>query len=112
MLSWLTIFSALSFFVYGFGCVFTVHMAKEFERYGLAHFRVMTGVLQILGALGLTLGVFGFPVIGMLAALGLSLQMFFGVLVRIRVRDHLSQCLPAFFYFCLNAVIAIGFSGF
>jgi hypothetical protein len=110
MLVVLAVFSAVSFYAYGVGCLLAAHMVVEFNRYGLAKFRALTGILQLLGAVGLTIGVLGVPVIGFLAAIGLSLQMALGVGVRIKIRDSLLQCMPAFFYFCLNAWIAYLFT--
>ncbi len=110
MFEWLTAFSALSFFGYGLGCLYSRRMVDEFERYGLVRFRKLTGVLQVLGASGLALGLFGYTAVGFLAAVGLSLQMFSGWIVRLRIRDTLMQCLPALFYMGLNAFIALCFA--
>ena len=41
--------SAVAFLFYGIVCVSTSHMKVEFERYGLARFRVLVGVLECLG---------------------------------------------------------------
>lgn len=98
--------SALSFYIYGASCVLTTHMVAEFERYGLTRYRKLTGYLQVAGATGLLLGLAGFHRIGFLAALGLSLQMFAGLVVRIRLRDRPVQCVPAFIYMGLNATVA------
>ncbi len=102
----LAVFSALSFLGYGISCILSAHMAVEFERYGLARFRALTGVLQLIGAIGLTFGILGFPWVGLIAAAGLSLQMLLGVCVRIKIRDSFVQAMPAFAYMCLNAYIA------
>lgn len=111
MLAYLTGFTAVSFYLYGFSCLRSAHMAAEFERYGLARFRALTGWLQLAGALGLTLGIWGYPLMGFLAAAGLSLQMAFGVAVRVHLRDSGWQCLPALFYCALNGYIAYLFLG-
>jgi hypothetical protein len=111
MFTFLTAFVALSFYVYGISCLVSARMSVEFERYGLAKFRALTGVLQLAGALGLTLGLFGLVPVGFLAATGLSLQMALGVIVRLRIRDSLLQCFPAFFYFCLSGYVAFLFYG-
>ena len=105
----LAAFDALSFYLYGITCLASARMAAEFDRYGLARFRAITGSLQLAGAVGVTLGLFGFPDLGFWAAAGLSLQMALGVAVRVRIRDRWYQCLPAFFYGCLNAFLAWGF---
>ena len=79
-------------------------MLIEFERYKLSPYRKMTGILQIAGSLGLICG-FYFPQIGKIAALGLALQMFFGVIVRIRIKDSFLQMLPALIFFLINLFI-------
>jgi hypothetical protein len=98
----LHLFCAVSFIGYGTSCLVSRHMVREFERYGLARYRVLTGVLQLLGATGLLAG-FQFPLIGALAAGGLSLQMLFGFGVRLKVGDRLLLGLPALTYMVLCA---------
>lgn len=97
-------FSCLSFFAYGVACLTTNWMRREFERYRLARFRVVTGLLQLAGASGLFVGLF-VPALGCLAAAGLSLQMLLGVGVRITIRDSLLQAIPAAFYCGLNGAL-------
>ena len=109
MLIMLTSLSALSFFAYGISCLCSSHMVTEFERYGLARYRGLTGSLQILAAIGLSFGIIGFTVIGLMSAAGLSIQMLLGVCVRLRIRDSLIQASPAFAYMCLNASITYMF---
>ena len=109
MLILLTALSALSFFAYGISCLFSSHMLAEFERYGLARYRVLTGSLQVVAAIGLSFGALGFTAIGLMSAAGLSIQMLLGVCVRLRIRDSLVQASPAFAYMCLNGSIAYMF---
>ena len=96
------IFCLFSFCLYGFRCALTAHMATEFARYGIPQFRVLTGILQLVAAFGLLVGFF-YPWIGALAAGGLSLQMACGLIVRIRIKDSIIQCVPAMFYLLLCA---------
>jgi len=103
------ILTIVSFYGYGVSCVFSGHMLAEFERYGLVRFRKLTGYLQILGATGLLVGFVASPVVGLLAACCLSLQMLLGFGVRLRIRDSLVQCLPSFIYVWINAGLAFGF---
>ena len=97
---------ALSFFIYGWCCLYTKGMVAEFKRYRLSHFRRLTGMLQLLGATGLLAGLF-IPWVGGMAAAGLSLQMACGLGVRIKIRDTFLQCLPATFYMLLCGWVAI-----
>lgn len=79
-------------------------MIQEFSRYGLAKMRLLTGVLQVFGALGLIAG-FYVPFLTLLASLGLGILMFMGVIVRLRIRDSLLQTSPALFFCMLNFFI-------
>ncbi len=54
------IISAFAFLFYGFACLMSSELVVEFERYRLSKFRVLTGVLEVLGAIGLLVG-FVFP---------------------------------------------------
>jgi uncharacterized membrane protein YkgB len=98
----LNLFSAISFLGFGATCLFSQHMRKEFHRYGLASYRSLTGILQLIAFAGLIVGIW-VPVIGLLASGGLALQMLLGVAVRIKIGDSALQCVPATSYFVLNA---------
>jgi hypothetical protein len=79
-------------------------MKSEFKRFNLEKIGLLTVVLQIFGATGLLVGLFFKPIL-ILAALGLSLLMLSGLIVRIRVKDGLLVSLPALFFLLLNAFI-------
>ena len=96
--------SAIAFLFYGIVCLSTSHMKAEFERYGLARFRILVGVLECLGALGLLVGYFNRPVL-VLAAAGLMLTMLLGIATRIRIGDSLVRTLPAIVLRILNALV-------
>jgi len=98
------IFSSLSFFGYVFSYFYGTHMKKEFKRFGLEKMGLFTIILEILGALGLLIGVLYHPIL-IISSLGLSLLMFAGVLVRIKVKDNIWISLPAFLYMLVNAYI-------
>lgn len=97
---------SLSFFIYGWCCLYAKRMVAEFERYRLSNFRRLTGILQLLGATGLLAGLV-IPWVGGMAAAGLSLQMACGVGVRVSIKDTWLQCLPAMFYMLLCGWLAI-----
>ena len=81
-------------------------MKKEFIRFGLEKYGLLTIVFEILGALGILIGYFfNITLLFKVSALGLSILMLLGVLVRLRVKDGLFVTLPAFFFFLLNAYI-------
>lgn len=91
---------ALSFLGYGLSCLSSPHMVVEFQRYGLAGFRRITGILQLLAATGLIIGLF-LPPIGGIAAAGLALQMACGLVVRVKIGDPWYLCFPAGTYMLL-----------
>lgn len=108
LLAAIVLFSSLSFLAYGGSCLLAERMRAEFGRYGLSRFRVLTGILEILGAIGLLVGL-AVPLLGLMAASGLTLLMLAGVGVRVRIRDSFLQMLPAVFYLLLNGYIAAAF---
>ncbi len=99
-------FSALSFLGYGLSCVFTGRMREEFERFGLARYRVIVGLTQLVGAIGLVVGLQR-PIVGLVASGGLAFQMLMGVGVRIVIGDSFLQTLPAAFYLLLNSYLFV-----
>jgi uncharacterized membrane protein YphA (DoxX/SURF4 family) len=100
-----SILSGIGFLLYGLQCLRSPFMKQEFERFKVPQFRTLTGVLEILGGLGVILGIY-FPPIGILASLGLCLLMGLGVVTRVKINDTWLQCLPALFFCLLNGVIA------
>ncbi len=101
----LTIFSGISFFIYGYNCFFSEFMIQEFDRFRLSKpQRIITGVAQMLGAVGLFLGLF-YPFFGLLAAFGLSLLMLMGFVVRLKIKDKLKESLPSFIFMILNGYL-------
>lgn len=109
MFNFFCLLTIIAFLSYGSCCVFSRHMVAEFERYRLARFREITGYLQILGAVGLLVGFLLIPAAGLMAALGLSVQMLLGFGVRLRLRDSFLQCLPSFVFMLINAGLVLGF---
>ena len=87
--------------VYGLNCIFSPHIVVEFRRYRLERFRVLTGLLQILGSTGLLLS-FVSPFIGMIAAVGLTVLMLLGFCVRLKIRDSALQASPSFIFMLIN----------
>jgi hypothetical protein len=98
--------SGAAFAAYGLHCLLSDQMRREFERYGLRRFRVLTGVMQLAGSLGLLLG-FALRPLVIPAAAGLALLMLCGVVVRVAIRDPLTAALPALALLFLNTYIAV-----
>ena len=100
----LIIITSMAFFSYGFLCLTTDHMSEEFKRYGLTKYKKLTGVLEILGAIGLIVG-FSYTPILLIASLGLTMLMLLGVITRIRVKDPWYQIIPAFVLMFITGLI-------
>lgn len=82
------VLSIVLFLYYGLAVLVSDAMVTEFERFGLLRFRKFTGVLELLGALGLVLGYF-VPHFTIAAAGGLAVLMAAGVVVRILSLIHI-----------------------
>lgn len=102
----LVVLSGTAFLVYGTLCLFSERMVHEFERYGLARFRTLTGALEVLGGTGLLIGLLVSLPLLCFAAGGLAVLMLLGVGVRIRMRDGVLLTLPAFVLLCVNGYLA------
>ena len=96
--------SAILFAGYGLHAVFSASMVAEFKRYGLARFRVLTGLLQVAGSLGIFGGQFYHPLL-VISAGGLTVMMALGVMTRVRIKDPLSAAFPAFALAAMNLFI-------
>jgi hypothetical protein len=94
MMTILCIVSGISFLVFGSLILSTRHMEEEFERYGLSRFRKLVGLLELLGGLGILLGLH-FKILLLVSSLGLSLLMVLGVVTRLRVKDSFLETTPA-----------------
>jgi hypothetical protein len=98
--------SGLAFLIYGPLCLFTDHMKQEFERYQLSDFRKLVGALETLGGRGVWVGIWWEPLL-IFSAAGLSLLMLLGLIVRLRLRDPISQLLPAALLMIINLAMIL-----
>ena len=96
--------SSLCFLAYAFSYFNEPHMKNEFKRFGLERVGLTIILLEILGALGLLIGL-KFHGILLIASLGLALLMLAGLIVRIRLKDSIWISFPAFSLMVLNAYI-------
>lgn len=79
-------------------------MKNEFKRFGLEKLGGFTVLLEVLGAVGLLVGIWIHSLL-LLSSFGLGLLMLLGVMVRIKMKDSLWISLPATFYMALNFYI-------
>lgn len=99
--------SAISFLGYSVAYFIGPKMKSEFIRFGLEKYALATILFEITGALGLLIGHFlNIELLLQISAIGLTIMMFLGIIVRIKVKDSLFVILPAFFFFMLNAYIS------
>jgi len=99
-----------AFIAYGVGCLTSPKMKSDFERFGLERFSVLTGILEILGGLGLLIGLY-FPPLFLLSSGGLSLLMLLGLIFRIRAGDGFFASLPATVFMIVNGYLFVRFLG-
>lgn len=97
----LTIFSGLSFLLYGYGLLTSEKMKQEFIRYDLAKFLKTIGVLQLIGGSGLLLGLWYTPIL-LISSFGLGTLMLFAFIVRIKMKDGFWLSLPSLLFMLLN----------
>jgi hypothetical protein len=97
--------SVTVFLSFGLWCVFAGGMRKDFDRFGISQLRILTGVLEVSGALGLIAGYF-LVELAVLSGGGLALLMTIGLLARLRHRDSIQQMLPAAILIVVNVFIA------
>jgi hypothetical protein len=107
LLTVITWFSSLAFIYFGVNCFYSDFIIAEFIRYDLPSYRKLTGILQLLGAAGLLIGLYFSPLLMLLASLGLCLLMFAGFIVRLKIHDNFIQSSPSFIFAVLNLFIAI-----
>ena len=96
----------VTFVVYGALCLASPSMQAEFVRFGLARFRVLTGILEVLAGVGLLVGLKWPPALW-LSSGGLAMLMLCGVIVRISVNDSLVDMLPALILMFANGYILL-----
>lgn len=98
--------SAIAFAWYGVTLLGKQTMVPEFENYGMARLRTLTGVLQLAGSAGLMLGGWYRPLL-LLSAAGLALMMVVAVVVRVRCGDKIAAMVPAAALCALNSYIVV-----
>ena len=96
--------SSFSFIFYSISYFVGTHMKNEFKRFDLEKLGLLVIILEILGALGLLIGLWYKPLL-LLSSAGLALLMFLGVVVRFNLKDSLWITIPALFYMVLNGYI-------
>jgi len=81
-------------------------MKDEFKRLNLEKIGLLTITLELMGSIGLLVGILYNPIL-LISSGGLSLLMFIAILFRLKSKDTLWVSLPALFYMLLNFYIFI-----
>ena len=100
----LALFSGVSFIVYGSLLLVSTEMQNEFKRFELEKFTTLTGILELLGGIGLLVGL-KVGTILLISSGGLTLLMLFGFGVRIKVKDSFRFSFPSLFFMLLNLYV-------
>jgi uncharacterized membrane protein YphA (DoxX/SURF4 family) len=106
----LVLSTAVLFVGYGIACLTSPKMKRDFQRFGLEKFSVLTGVLEILGGVGLVVGLYLTPVF-LLSSGGLAVLMLLGLIFRIRAGDGVWATLPASIFMIVNGYLFLRFLG-
>ena len=114
----ISLFSGISFIVYGISSFRSKRMISEFQRWGYGNHRKLIGFFQLLGGAGLIFGsifvINTFDNNGSLinsnnilagSSLILTIMMIGAVFVRIDIKDKFINILPAIFYAIINFMI-------
>tara|TARA_B100001142_G_scaffold292285_1_gene311049 strand:- start:515 stop:862 length:348 start_codon:yes stop_codon:yes gene_type:complete len=98
------LFSAISFVIYSLHSVFSRRMILEFSRWGIGNLRILVASFQMLGGIGLLLGMYNIWLL-CLVSFFLTLMMIIAIIIRIRVRDSFLLTVPALMYAVLSFII-------
>ena len=98
------LFSAISFLFYGVSSFYSDRMILEYDRWGYKKFRKLIASLQFIAGFGLLIGLY-FSLLLTLVSASLTLMMIAAIFVRIRVKDNITNTLPAILYAVLNFII-------
>ena len=114
----ISLFSGISFIVYGISSFRSKRMISEFQRWGYGNQRKLIGCFQLISGAGLIYGsifvINTFDSNGSLvnsnnvlagSSLILTIMMLGAVFVRIDIKDKFINILPATFYAILNFMI-------
>jgi hypothetical protein len=99
---------SIAFIGYGCACIFFGGMVDEFQRYGLSKFRIMVGALELLGGVGLLVGL-KVPIVYIISVTGLIILMAMGYIVRFRLGDSFIQKLPALSLMIICTCLLVSF---
>ena len=98
------IFTAVSFIIYGYSSFVSRRMKSEFIRWEFGNHRKTVGSLQILGGLGLLLGL-KYNILLVVSSFCFIMMMSVAIFIRIKIKDNITDILPAITYLFLSVMI-------
>ena len=98
------LFAGLSFIIYGINSFSSQKMVLEFQRWGLEKKRKIIAVSQFLCGVLLCLGLMSKTLL-FLSSSFLVIMMLTAVYVRIKIKDNISEILPAMSYLLIGLLI-------
>ena len=93
-------FTGVSFIAYGINSFISKRMINEFKRWGLEDKRKIIGICQFIAGSGILIGS-EFKTVLISSAVFIIIMMIVAIGVRIRIRDDISDILPAVAYMVL-----------
>jgi hypothetical protein len=79
-------------------------MRNEFKRFGLEKFTNLTGLLELLGGIGMLVGL-KYNIILLISSGGLTVLMLLGFGVRLKMKDGFWLTMPSLFFMLLNLYV-------
>ena len=98
------VFVAVSFIAYGINSFISNKMILEFKRWGLEKRRREIGGFQLACGIGILIGVWSNYIL-IISSVILIIMMLVAVYVRIKIKDNISEILPAIAYLILGMII-------
>lgn len=100
----ITLFAGISFIIYGINSFSSQKMVLEFQRWGLKKKRKIIAVSQFFCGFLLCLGLISKTILFVSSSF-LVIMMLTAVYVRIKIKDNISEILPAMSYLFIGLLI-------
>jgi len=98
------VFTAISFIAYGINSFISNRMILEFKRWGLEKRRKEIGSFQLICGIGILIGL-KLNSILIFSSVILIIMMLVAVYVRIKIKDNISEIIPALAYLIIGIII-------
>ena len=98
------VFVGISFIAYGLNSFISNKMILEFKRWGLEKRRKVIGGFQLACGIGIIVGLWSNYIL-IVSSILLIIMMLVAVYIRIRIKDNISEILPAVAYLILGIII-------